>query len=57
MKKNENGAVLNDNKEALLKYKKDKLVYRKIEELCKHVKDLKLSLSTMNDRITNLENK
>lgn len=49
------GGVINTDKEALFKYKRDKLVSRKLEQLQKHICDLKSSISSMDQRIKQLE--
>jgi hypothetical protein len=55
IKDNKSGGVINTDKEALLKYKRDKMIERKLDALSAHVAELKNSLSNVSKRLELLE--
>jgi len=54
-KDNKSGGVLNTDKDALLRYKREKLVEKKITQLQNHIAELKNSLIGMDKRLDKLE--
>lgn len=55
IKDNKSGGVINTDKEALMKYKRDKMVQRKLDQLSAHVAEIKKSLGSVNRRLDKLE--
>lgn len=48
-------AVLNNDVASLNKYKKERALYRKVSKLSSEVEDIKSLLTTISDRLENIE--